>query len=144
MAEKLQNKKLTHGSKRFLATRRSHQTEAAEDYTELIAELILSEGEARICRIADKLGISHVTALRTVKRLAEEGYVKTQPYGPITLTHKGADLAAMSKERHRIVLELLRVIGVPSELAEIDSEGIEHHISPATLKIIQKFLKSKH
>jgi DtxR family manganese transport transcriptional regulator len=142
MSERRQQKITGAGATRFHATRRSHQTEAAEDYTELIADLIIADGEARICRVAEKLGISHVTALRTVKRLAEEGYVRTQPYGPIVLTQKGEDLAAMSKERHRIVLDLLRVIGVPAALAEIDSEGIEHHISPATLKIIQKFLKS--
>jgi DtxR family manganese transport transcriptional regulator len=144
MVERRQAKKRGSAARRFHATRSSHRVEAAEDYTELIADLIVADGEARICRVAEKLGISHVTALRTVKRLAEEGYLKTQPYGPILLTQKGAELAAMSKERHKIVLDLLRVIGVPSELAEIDSEGIEHHISPATLKIIQKFLKNHH
>ncbi len=126
----------------FKATRRSHKTEAAEDYTELIADLISVKGEARTVEIARRLGISHVTALRTIKRLEEEGYVKTSPYSPIQLTEKGMQLAHTARRRHEIVLELLLKLGVPNELAEIDAEGIEHHISEQTLKIIQKFLKA--
>ena len=49
----------------FEAVRKSHTLEAAEDYTELIYDLIQSKGEARVGEIAENLGISHVTALRT-------------------------------------------------------------------------------
>jgi DtxR family manganese transport transcriptional regulator len=127
-------------SKRFQAVRSSHKTEAAEDYTELIADLIAEEGEARICGVAKKLGITHVTALRTVKRLEQEGYLKTKPYSPIKLTASGRALAERSKKRHKIVLAFLLKIGVPPELAEIDSEGIEHHISDRTLRILNQYI----
>lgn len=127
-------------SKRFQAVRTSHKTEAAEDYTELIADLIEEKGEARLCDVAKKLGITHVTALRTVKRLEQEGFLKTKPYSPIRLTNVGRALAERSRKRHKIVLAFLLKIGVPPELAEIDSEGIEHHISDQTLKILSKHL----
>ena len=55
----------------FKATRRHHTNEAAEDYTELVADLINSQGEARTCEIARAMGVSHVTALRTIRRLQE-------------------------------------------------------------------------
>jgi DtxR family manganese transport transcriptional regulator len=126
----------------FKATRHRHKTEAAEDYTELIADLISIKGEARTVEVARRLGISHVTALRTIKRLEEEGYVLTCPYAPIELTAKGEQLAQASRRRHTIVVELLLKLGVPAELAKIDAEGIEHHISEQTLKIIQKFLRA--
>jgi len=50
-------------------------------------------------------------------------------------------LAKQVRARHRVVVEVLRAIGVPPEAAEQDAEGIEHHISPATLKAFGAFLK---
>jgi DtxR family transcriptional regulator, manganese transport regulator len=43
--------------------------------------------------------------------------------------------------RHRLVVDLLRAIGVPTESAEADAEGIEHHVSEVTLKAFAHFLK---
>lgn len=125
----------------FKKTRTHHLLEAAEDYTELVAELIEKNGEARIRDIAHQLGISHVTALRTVGRLVRDGFLKTAPRAPITLTPKGAKIAKESKERHEILLDFLIKIGVPRETALIDVEGIEHHISPVTLRAVQRFLR---
>ena len=124
----------------FIATREHHLKEAAEDYTELIADLIELEGEARTCEIARHLGISHVTVIRTLQRLQKEGYVETSRHKPITLTPKGKKLASSSKKRHRIILSFLLSLGVPKEIAEIDVEGMEHHISPQTLKAMEQHL----
>ena len=43
-----------------------------------------------------------------------------------------------SNARHEIVFKFLRKIGVPKKIAEEDSEGMEHHISLQTLKIMKK------
>lgn len=125
----------------FHATRKHHGTESAEDYTELIADLIEQSGEARTCNIADHLGISHVTALRTIRRLQEQGYVKTEQHKPVTLTTKGKDMAAFAKERHELLLEFFVKIGVSNKQAEIDVEGAEHHISRETLRCISALCK---
>lgn len=130
----------TKRAKPFIATREHHLKEAAEDYTELIADLIENQGEARTCEVARHLGVSHVTALRTLQRLQKEGYVETSRQKPITLTAKGKKLAAYSKQRHEILLKFLISIGVPEQVAEIDVEGMEHHISPPTLKAMEKHL----
>ncbi len=126
----------------FKATRKHHSTEAAEDYTELVAELIIEKGVARTCDIARRLGISHVTALRTIKRLVEEGFLSTSPHQPVTLTLKGARLAKESKDRHDTLIEFFTRLGVPSAIADIDVEGAEHHISSVTLSKIKEFLVS--
>lgn len=133
------NKK-TIRSKPFIATRQHHLKEAAEDYTELIADLIESEGEARTCEVARHLGVSHVTVLRTVQRLQKEGYVTTANQRPIMLTAKGKKLASYSKKRHEILLKFLRSLGIPEEIAAIDVEGMEHHVSPETLQAIENHL----
>ncbi len=128
-------------SRPFRETRKHHHIETAEDYTELISELIKSEGEARIGTVASCLGISHVTALRTIKRLKRDGYVDTAPHRPIILTEKGRALARLSKERHALVVQFFKAIGVPDTVAEIDAEGAEHHISDQTLACIRNFLR---
>jgi DtxR family manganese transport transcriptional regulator len=45
-------------------------------------------------------------------------------------------LAHWSRARHKIVLEFLHVIGVPPQTAEADAEGMEHHVSDATLQAL--------
>ncbi len=125
-------------AKPFIATRHHHLEETAEDYTELIDELIKSEGEARTCTLARHLGVSHVTALKTLKRLQKEGYITTERHKPILLTEKGSQLAKYAKEKHQIVLEFLISMGIPHDIASIDAEGMEHHISPETLAAFKK------
>lgn len=135
--------KQSRSSKPFQATRSHHMSEAAEDYTELVAELIDSEGEARIGRIAERLGISHVTALRTVRRLARDGYLVAEARSSITLTPRGRRVARVARERHRILIAFLLRLGVPPEIAETDAEGMEHHISAVTLRMIRAFIDSE-
>jgi len=131
-------------SKAFQATRQHHSLEAAEDYTELISDLEEHAGEARTCAIADHLGISHVTALRTIRRLEGEGYVETAPHRPVVLTTKGKRLAKFCKERHELLLRFFIGLGVPKKVAEVDVEGVEHHISPMTLKYIKIFIEDQN
>ena len=131
---------LRSSQKRHKKTRQQHALETAEDYTELIAHLIKLNGQARIKDIAKHLGITHVTAIKTVRRLARDGYLRTQNHKPIILTRSGQALAKLSAERHQLLIDFLIKIGVPSSIAEIDVEGIEHHISDKTVKVIRKFL----
>lgn len=114
-------------------TRREHASETAEDYVEAIADLTAEQGEARVVDLARRLGVTHVTVNRTLARLQREGYVSVQPYRAIFLTARGRTLAAECQYRHGIVVAFLISLGIPEKTAEIDAEGIEHHVSPATL-----------
>ncbi len=127
---------------RFERTRNDHSRELAEDYVELVDALIRERGEARAVEMAARLGISHVSVTKTVQRLQREGYLRSEPYRSIFLTDKGAELASMARGRHELVLAFLTRLGVSRETAEIDAEGIEHHISDETLTAIRDFLKS--
>lgn len=126
----------------FRATRKHHGTEIAEDYTELIDDLIQKTGSARTCDIARALGVSHVTAVKAIKRLARDGYVETAPYKPVTLTKEGQKMARHARRRHELLVEFFVKLGVPRDVAEIDVEGAEHHISKKTLSCIQRFMES--
>lgn len=125
---------------RFRRTRNDHAKETAEDYVELIAALIEELGEARAVDLAERLGVSHVTVTKTVQRLQREGYLTAKPYRSIFLTELGQDVARQARERHELVLAFLLKLGVPEEVAEIDAEGIEHHVSSETLACIRRFL----
>lgn len=134
---------LKRRSDAFKAAREQRTSEAAEDYTELVADLIADQGVARTCSIADELGVSHVTALRTIRRLSGEGFLETSPHQPVYLTPKGKRLAQFSKARHQLLVEFFTLIGVPAKQAELDVEGVEHHISPITIRHIKNFVSSK-
>jgi DtxR family transcriptional regulator, manganese transport regulator len=125
---------------RFQRTRDDHAREKAEDYVELIDELIRQSGEARAVDLAQRLGISHVTVSKTIRRLAREGFVTAQPYRSIFLTESGKKLAEEARERHAMVHDFLLALGVSEAAAESDAEGIEHHVSRETLAAMRRFL----
>lgn len=128
---------------RFVRVRDDHASETAADYVELIDDLISKQGEARAVDIAAHLGVTHVTVTKTVQRLQREGLVTSQPYRSIFLTEAGRDLAEESRMKHLIVLDFLKALGVPPEIAETDAEGIEHHVSEATLSAMARFLQKE-
>ncbi|MEK9861354.1 MAG: manganese-binding transcriptional regulator MntR [Alphaproteobacteria bacterium] len=119
---------------RFERIRRAHQSEVAEDYVEMIAYLIAETGEARAVDLAQRFGVTAPTVNATVQRLMREGLVETQPYRSIFLTEEGRALAETCAKRHAVVRDFLISIGVSEETAEADAEGLEHHVSPETLK----------
>ncbi len=123
-------------------TRQEHSREIAEDYLEAIADLTATTGEARAVDLTRRFGVSHVTVNRTIARLQRDGYVTTQPYRSIFLTDAGARLAEQSRERHDTVVEFLRSLGVPDAVAQVDAEGIEHHVSPESLAAFRRHLRS--
>ena len=127
----------------FRRVREAHQTEVAEDYVELIADLIEETGEARVVDLAGRLGVSNATVNNTIQRLQRDGLVTSKPYRSIFLTPEGKELAAMARERHGIVRDFLIMLGVDPAIADADAEGIEHHVSDATLNAFREHLRSK-
>ena len=126
---------------RHKSTRLARAGEVAQDYVEVIADLIDSTGEARLIDIARRLGVTHVTVNRTVARLHRDDLVTNLPYRSVFLTVKGRKLAEQVRWRHQIVVALLEAVGVPPVTARIDAEGIEHHVSKASLTAFERFLE---
>jgi len=124
----------------FNGVRQAHQLEVAEDYVELIEDLIEATGEARVVDLAERMGISQSTVNKTISRLQREGYVTSEPYRSIFLTAEGHALAAATRARHEIVYTFLRAIGVSEETANQDAEGVEHHVSEETLAAFQRII----
>ncbi|MEO3435351.1 manganese-binding transcriptional regulator MntR [Inquilinus sp. CAU 1745] len=127
----------------FRGVRDAHQMEVAEDYVELIADLIDTTGEARTADIARRLGVAHPTVVKTIARLQRDGLAESRPYRSIFLTDEGRALAARCKQRHELVVGFLKAIGVDAETAERDAEGIEHHVSAATLAAFERVIEAR-
>jgi len=125
----------------FEAMRRAHQSEMAEDYVELIAALIAEKGEARPVDIATCLGVSQPTVSKNLTRLKRDGLVEHAPYRAVFLTSAGQALAQSCAKRHRIVVSFLIALGIDPRTAEQDAEGIEHHVSEATLAAFSRFIE---
>ena len=106
----------------------------------MIAELIDKTGEARLTDLARGLGVTHVTANQTIKRLQRKGLVTNEPYRSIFLTADGRKLAKESRHRHETVVRFLVALGIPAAIAESDAEGIEHHVSRKTLAAFVRYL----
>lgn len=123
----------------FRRVREAHQTEVAEDYVELVGDLLAKFGEARLTDLAEHTGVSLATAAKIVQRLQREGLIHSRPYRSLFLTPAGEAMADESRERHRVVYEFLVALGVEPGTAALDSEGVEHHVSDETLKLFRLF-----
>ena len=121
--------------------RRDHASELAEDYVELVKELIDERGEARSSVIASRLGVANPTVAKALKRLQAEGLIVHRPYQAVLLTSAGIELAQRGRRRHEIVEAFLQWLGVSAAQASIDAEGIEHHVSVETTKAMETCLR---
>lgn len=127
-------------SKAIQATRQQHATETAQDYVEAIGDLIEQTGEARVVDLANRLGVSHATVIQTIRRLQRDGLVTSEPYRSIFLTDFGKKVAEEARHRHEVMVAVLVKLGVSLDTAQVDAEGMEHHISKETLKIFERYI----
>lgn len=130
---------VTQRAEAFQSVRDARRLELAEDYVELVAELIESIGEARPVDIAARLGVTAPTVAKALDRLTRDGLVTRARYRSVFLTEAGVALAAICRERHEVVVRFLVRLGLDPATAEKDAEGIEHHVSPATLELFRDF-----
>jgi Mn-dependent DtxR family transcriptional regulator len=113
------------------------QTQAVEDYLERILELINTKGYARVVDIAHGLKISQASVTNMVQRLDAEGLLKYEKYRGLALTTAGEELARNITKRHQLLTDFLKLLGLDDEVIYHDVEGMEHHISPPTLRAIE-------
>ncbi|MGE3859493.1 MAG: transcriptional regulator MntR [Nitrososphaeraceae archaeon] len=121
---------------------KEYRTDRMEDYLEVIYELVQQKGYATTIDISRYLNVSSPSVTKMVKRLDENGYLKYEKYRGICLTQQGIDVAMSIHQRHSLLAEFLKMIGVDKDIANKDAEGIEHHLHPQTLKKLEEFVKT--
>lgn len=111
-------------------------SQSAEDYLERIHELIEKKGYARVVDIASSLKVKQASVTSMVQKLAEAGYLEYEKYRGLVLTDKGREVARKIQNRHTTLSRFFSLFGLDAETQRQDIEGIEHHLSPATVEVL--------
>ncbi|WP_142827292.1 transcriptional regulator MntR [Planococcus soli] len=104
-------------------------TPSMEDHIEIIYSLIEQKGYARVSDIAEALSVLPSSVTKMVQKLDKDGYLIYERYRGLVLTPKGQKLGKRLLQRHGLLEQFLRLIGVEEERIYVDVEGIEHHLS---------------
>lgn len=104
-------------------------TPSMEDHIEQIYLLIAHKGYARVSDIAEALSVLPSSVTKMVQKLDKDGYLVYEKYRGLSLTAKGEKLGKRLVQRHELLEQFLRIIGVDEERIYDDVEGIEHHLS---------------
>ncbi len=118
--------------------RKAEETPRAEDYLEVVYDLIREKGYAMTSDISSRLNVKPPTVSNMIGKLAARGYLKHEPYRGMKLTEHGESVARSVIRRHEVISELLSMIGVEKDTAYEDTEGIEHHVHPTTTRRIER------
>ena len=133
-------------SKRLESIKAAHEVEKTrsssrmEDYLEIISELVELKGYATTLDISRYMHVSAPSVTKMLQRLDEGGFLEYEKYHGINLTKKGANVAEGIRQNHGILLEFFEILGVGYDTANQDTEGIEHHLNPKTIKQLRKFI----
>ncbi len=111
-------------------------SQSAEDYLERIHELIQEKGYARVVDIASSLKVKQASVTSMVQKLDELGFLKYEKYRGLTLTDQGREVAKRIQNRHATLSRFFSLLGLSAETQQQDIEGIEHHLSPATVAVL--------
>ena len=111
-------------------------SQSAEDYLERIHELIQEKGYARVVDIASSLKVKQASVTSMVQKLDELGYLNYVKYRGLVLTDKGREVARGIHSRHETLSRFFSLFGLSAETQQQDIEGIEHHLSPATVEVL--------
>ena len=114
----------------------SSPSQSAEDYLERIHELIQEKGYARVVDIASSLDVKQASVTSMVQRLGELGYLNYEKYRGLVLTDKGRAIAQLIHTRHETLSRFFSIFGLDRKTQQRDIEGIEHHLSPATVEVL--------
>jgi len=115
---------------------KSIPSQSAEDYLERIHELIEEKGYARVVDIASSLKVKQASVTSMVQKLGEAGYLKYEKYRGLILTKKGREVARKIRSRHQTLSRFFSLFGLNAKTQRADIEGIEHHLSRATVEVL--------
>ena len=121
-------------------TRKVTSTTREEDYLEVIAELVELKGYATTLDISRYMSVSPPSVTKMLQKLDEKKYIEYEIYHGINLTGNGKQVADSIRRKHSILLEFLEILNIRKEIANQDTEGLEHHLNPKTIRQLRKYI----
>lgn len=108
-------------------------SKALEDYLKIIYKLEDSgstEKGVQTSVIAERLSISQASVSNMLKKLAEQKYIKYEPYYGVSLLDSGRKIALNMIRKHRILEQyLVERLGYSWDEVDEEAEVLEHAIS---------------
>jgi len=121
-------------------TKKTSSTTSEEDYLEVIAELVELKGYATTLDISRFMNVSPPSVTKMLQKLDEKKYLEYEKYHGINLTDIGNQVADAIRRKHSTLLEFFEILNIRKEIANQDTEGLEHHLNDKTIRQIRKFI----
>lgn len=118
--------------------------ESGEMYLETILILSQQNPFVRSVDISEHMGYSKPSVSRAVSLLKAGEYITVDDDGHIQLTDSGRQVAEKILSRHKLLTDLLTLLGVSQETAAADACKMEHVISDETYEAIKKYMINNH
>ena len=134
ISKRLESIKAAHITKKVSSTTRE------EDYLEVIAELVELKGYATALDISRFMNVSPPSVTKMLQKLDEKKYLEYEKYHGINLTNMGKQVADTIRRKHSTLLEFFEILNVGKEIANQDTEGLEHHLNPKTIRQLRKYI----
>lgn len=112
--------------------------ESAENYLEAILMIKQRQSYVRSIDIAVELEVSKPSVSVAMKNLRENGYIRMDSDGHITLTESGQKIADTMYERHVLLSRWLVQLGVDEKIAVRDACKMEHVLSAESFDAIKR------
>lgn len=116
-------------------------SESVEMYLKSISELAEEEALVPISALAERLGVSTVSATEMVHRLREQGLIEHTPYKGVALTSLGVRRACRVIRRHRLWERFLGdYLGLPWQQIHDYACRLEHATDTSVTEALATFL----
>src|SRR5699024_1173725 len=86
-----------------------------------------SDAPVTTSALASKLAVQLSTVSDALSRLAAQGFIEREPYGPVALTESGQAYAVQMVRRHRLIETfLVQLLGYRWDQVHDEAESLEH------------------
>ena len=114
-------------------------TISEEDYLEMIYRLCLDKKYTRVNKLAQAINVKPPSVSKMLKKLTKKNLIQHVEYGIIQLTAQGKKIGKSLLERHLIIENFLKLLGIKDNLLQ-ETEKIEHTANTETVLKINLLL----
>lgn len=115
------------------------KSESQEMYLKTILLLRLGNQTSRSVDVANELGYSKASVSRAVSLLKGEKLIEVVEGGEIVFTNKGKEKALSVLERYKVLVKILKKLGLDDEEADEEACKLEHVIGDELYVKLKEF-----
>lgn len=116
--------------------------ESGEDYLESILKIEMEKGTVRSIDVANDLQVTKPSVSRAIHILKDRGFLDDNDGTQLILSKKGREIAEKIYERHLLLTDFFKQIGVSETIAAEDACRMEHTLSDESFTALKAFIES--